>query len=199
MGTTPFEPNKHLHFSPLLRTQSGKDSDGRSYALFVQNEEQSCGLAAAAMLINLVSPVPVTDPSALEAQLKLIAANFPASLAESDRLWARGEQEFGSGLYNIQKLLLSQGIYARTVWRRGGVIQLDPRSLNEPAIVLWGWYPNGIQGVRKGGHFTVAASVTKSGKIVILDPWGGVLTEVAVGGMYKSSGQLDAVIYTRSS
>lgn len=54
--TRPFPPNKHLHFSPLRRTQVCTDSDGKRYLVFVQNEEFSCALAPTTILIWLLKP-----------------------------------------------------------------------------------------------------------------------------------------------
>ena len=42
----------------------------------------------------------------------------------------------------------------------------------------------------------VAARVTRAGKVVILDPWDGSLTEIQAGAPYQVSGMLEAAIYT---
>ena len=64
---------------------------------------------------------------------------------------------------------------------------------HSPALLLGGWYQ---QSRRVGGHFTVAARVSRAGKVVILDPWDGSLTEIQAGAPYKVCGLLDAAIYT---
>ncbi|HEY0124015.1 MAG TPA: papain-like cysteine protease family protein [Rhizobium sp.] len=192
----PFPPNEHLHFSPLRRTQDVKDSDGNTYRVFVQNEEMSCGLAAASMAIDLYRGQNTADSSAMETRLKHIAGQFPGSLEESDKLWAAGK-DFGSLASNIKATLNAQGVKVLLVsGPTGHPIPIDVTRLGKPAIILWGWYPNGRNGNRNGGHFTVAARLAKSGQIVILDPWDGSLSEIAPGARYHGTGYADMVLYT---
>ena len=197
----PFPPNKHLHFSPLRRIQQPKDSDGISHNVLVQTEEMSCGVAAAAMLIDLRRRSP--GGPAAEMRLKQIAGRFPGSMVEQDKKWksqgpCSGHQ--GSQVTNIEKLLLNEGISISATWHRwqerAGTDTLAlERIRTQPALLLWGWYD--AAGVsRNGGHFTVAARVTKGGKVVILDPWDGTLSEISAGNRYKGSGLLDAAVYT---
>jgi hypothetical protein len=196
----PFPPGRHLHFSPLRRIQQAVDSDGSAYDVLVQNEEMSCGVAAAAMLVDLYRRVCEAGMADAEARLKKIAAQFPGSLVESDRLWAQGK-EFGSTADNIEQLLKSQKIpitakAARWLDTNNATPVIQTSRLQKPAMILWGWYRNGLSGKRSGGHFTVAACATKRGTIVILDPWDGSLSEVMPGLTYHGTGYADCILYT---
>jgi hypothetical protein len=198
--TRPFPPGHHLHFSPLRRMQQAKDSDGNLYDILVQNEEMSCGLAASAMLIDLYWAFCDAGAMDAEARLKKIAAKFPGSLVESDKLWAVGK-DFGSTADNIEQLLKSQGIPitgkdARWLNVNSATPIIQIGLLQEPAMVLFGWYLSGLPGPRSGGHFAVAARATKQGNIVILDPWDGSLSEIQSGLAYHSKGYPDCVLYT---
>jgi hypothetical protein len=105
----------------------------------------------------------------------------------------------GSYVTNIEKLLLYEGIPITAVWhrseeKRGTSALATGRIRHRPALLLWGWYD--ASGGRHGGHFTVAARVTKTGKVVILDPLDGTLSEIQALGSYKGNGLLDAAVYT---
>jgi hypothetical protein len=152
------------------------------------------------MLVDLYWGVCQPGTSDVEYRLKRIAANFPGSLVESDKLWAVGK-EYGSTADNIEQLLKSQNIPitakdARWLSKNNAAPVLQTSRLQEPAMVLWGWYLQGFPGPRSGGHFAVAARATKQGKIVILDPWDGSMTEIQSGISYHGRGYLDCVMYT---
>lgn len=199
----PFPPNRHLHFSPLRRIQEHVDSDGFSHNVLVQTEEMSCGVAAAVMLIDIWRHRSTPGGPETEARLKKIAGRFPGSMVEQDRLCnsqgpASGHQ--GSLLTNIERLLLHEGIPITAAWHgwteKAGTNALAlGRIGRRPALLLWGWYDAAGKN-RSGGHFTVAARVTKAGKAVILDPWDGSLAEIGATERYKTSGMLDAAVYT---
>ena len=207
--TRPFPPNKHLHFSPLRRTQVCTDSDGKRYLVFVQNEEFSCALAATTILIRLLNHSAFTDPSSEETRLKDISAKFPGSLRESDALWSQepigkyGMLQFGTMAGNVKSLLESQSIKIAKIdvgtrdkktSKLVIPVTLKPQYLSKPGLVLWGWYPHGLAGSRNGGHFTIAAGLTKAGNVVILDPWDGSLSEIKLGSRYKV-GLAEVVFY----
>jgi hypothetical protein len=207
--TRPFPPNKHLHFSPLRRTQVCTDSDGRRYLVFVQNEEFSCALAATAILIRLLNNSVFTDPSSEETRLKDISAKFPGSLRDSDALWSKepigkyGTLQFGTMAANVKSLLESQAIkiakidvgsFDQSTRKLVRAVTLSQQYLSKPGLVLWGWYPQGLVGPRNGGHFTVAAGLTKAGNVVVLDPWDGSLSEIKLASRYKI-GLAEVIIY----
>ena len=195
----PFPPNRHVHFSPLRRVQQRKDSDGVAHQILVQTEEMSCGPAAVAILISLCRHQPLG--TAADMRLKTVAARFAGSMAEQDEKWKSqgpnsGHQ--GSYLANIENVLVHEHIPIAASWHRwqeksSTAVVAQGRVHHSPALLLWGWYE---QSQRVGGHFTVAARVTRAGKVVILDPWDGSLAEIAAGALYKGSGMLDAAIYT---
>lgn len=195
----PFPPNQHLHFSPLRRVQELQDSDGVAHQILVQTEEMSCGPAAAAMAISLYRHEPLGI--APDMRLKMVAARFPGSMAEQDeksKSQGPNSGHQGSYLANIENLLVHEHIPIVASWHRwqeksSTAIIAQGRVHHSPALLLWGWYQ---QSRRLGGHFTVAARVTRAGRVVILDPWDGSLTEILAGAPYKLSGMLDAAIYT---
>jgi hypothetical protein len=197
--TRPFPPGKHLHFSPLRRVQHATDSDGVNYNILVQTEEMSCGVAASVMLIDSCRGTSQPDSPAEELRLKHIAGKFPGSLVQSDKLWAVGK-DYGSMSTNIEQLLKSQGVSVTAIdarWlNKGATLGIQSGRLRTPAMLLWGWYRQGLTGPRAGGHFTVAARRTTQGKIVILDPWDGSLTELFPGMSYHQVGIVDCVMYT---
>lgn len=207
--THPFPPNEHLHFAPLKRVQQLKDSDGNSYSAFVQGEEFSCALAATAMLILLIQGGDAADRSQDEQRLKRISAKFPGSLTQSDALWSKeapgkyGSLQFGTQAGNVKSLLENQKIKLAKVAVGtfvNGVLKapakIETALFKNPGMILWGWYPQGITGTRNGGHFTVAAGLTKAGKLVVLDPWDGTLTEQEPSKPYKNTGIAEVVFYT---
>jgi hypothetical protein len=208
--TRPFPPDKHLHFSPLRRTQNCTDSDGNRYLVFVQNEEFSCALAATAMLIRLLNTSAFTDSSSEEVRLKDISAKFPGSLRDSDKLWSKepigkyGSLQFGTMAGNVKSLLDSQkvkitelqvGVFDQKTKKLIAPVILKKGRLSKPGLALWGWYPMGTSGQRTGGHFTTIAGLTKAGRAIILDPWDGSLSEIGLTGRYKSAGCAEVIFY----
>lgn len=202
-STHPFPPDHHLHFSPLRRIQEHQDSDGVTHLVLVQTEEMSCGIACAAMLIDLWHRASTPGGPEFERRLKEIAGRFPGSMVEQDRIWGSqgpNSHHEGSQVTNIERLLLHEHIPITAVWHgwreRTGTNALErPRIRHRPALLLWGWYDAAGQ-TRSGGHFTVAARVTTAGRIVILDPWDGSMSEITRTQRYKVSGMLDAAVYT---
>lgn len=202
-STHPFPPNQHLHFSPLRRIQEHRDSDGVLHNVLVQTEEMSCGIAAAAMLIDIWHGAATPGGPDFEMRLKQIAGRFPGSMVEQDKIWGSqgpNSHHEGSQVTNIERLLLHEHIPITGVWhgwreRTGTNALAAGRIRHRPALLLWGWYDAAGQN-RNGGHFTVAARVTRSGRIVILDPWDGSLSEITRTQRYQTSGMLDAAVYT---
>lgn len=200
----PFPPNKHVHFSPLRRVQTRRDSDGVEHHMLVQTEEMSCGPAAVAMLMNVLHPAP--DPESLaftDMRLKAIAARYPGSMVQEDaRTQSQGPHSGhqGSTSINTVDLMRDQGILV-ALEQRGFFFTRKPTAImtarvqSRPALVLWGWYDRHSN--RNGGHFTVAARVTKAGRIVILDPIDGSLSEIQPLTAYKSNGLMDLAVYTK--
>ena len=199
----PFPPNKHLHYSPLRRIQQHKDSDGVQHNVLVQTEEMSCGLAAATMIIDLWRHRGQPSGPSAEMRLKQIAGQFAGSMVEEDQEHkSQGPHSGhkGSRATNIEQLLLHEGIGIAAVWHRwqekpdSDALALG-RIHHRPALLLWGWY-DAAGNNRQGGHFTVGARVTKTNRVVILDPWDGSLAEIERRARYKGAGMLAAAVYT---
>jgi hypothetical protein len=199
----PFPPNQHLHFSPLRRIQRHKDSDGVLHNVLVQTEEMSCGLAAAAMLIDIWRHRRKPGGPDAEMRLKQIAGRLPglSVVAEDNRVHSQGPRSGhrGSHVSNIETLLSHERVPITAVWygwveKPGTAALALGRIHHRPALLLWAWY-NGA-GTKIRGHFTVAARVTKAGDAVILDPWDGSMAELARAARYQGSGMLEAAVYT---
>lgn len=169
--------------------------------VLVQTEEMSCGPAAAAMLIDIWHYRHHPGGPDAEMRLKQIAGRFPGSMVEQNKKWNSQGPLSGHGgslVTNIESLLLHERIPLKAVWHRwqekAGTSSLAVGNIHHrPALLLWGWYD--AFGTRHGGHFTVAARVTKKGTVVILDPWDGSLGEIVAGGSYRT-GLLDAAVYS---
>ena len=80
----------------------------------------------------------------------------------------------------------------KTPFVAGTAVDASLLSDTTPAIVLLGWY---VGNQRNGGHFIVASRKTRSGKVVYLDPWGGVLRELGTGPQYQTSGRFEQIVY----
>lgn len=80
----------------------------------------------------------------------------------------------------------------KTAFSPGTIVDASRLSDSAPAIVLLGWYK---KGKRVGGHFIVASRRTKTGKIVYLDPWEAVLSELGAGSQYQKTGLFEQIIY----
>ncbi|SDE28738.1 hypothetical protein SAMN05421538_105156 [Paracoccus isoporae] len=74
-------------------------------------------------------------------------------------------------------------------------LPVDPLKLSDdrPAISFLHWI---YQAHRVGGHFVVAAREARNGRIVFLEPWGGVVREVPNNGTYPGGGAARGVFST---
>lgn len=119
---------------------------------------------------------------------------------QDDRRGSQGRNSGheGSRIDNIEELLLHELIPITATWHRQTMADnaaLDlGRIHHRPALLLWGRYD--ASGKRNGGHFTVAARVTKAGDAVVLDPWDGTIAELPRAARYKGSYMLDVAVYT---
>ena len=182
-----------------------QDSDGVTHYIYSQDEAMSCALACMFMIENQVEQV---THAGGEQRLKDISFVHPGSLLASQLAWDNNGQGWGTSVDNAAKTFADigvrltkvarfdpTGLYNNFAWERNRI------SDGHPALLLLGWYAwqQGKQ-VRNGGHFIIAARVTKRGAVVVLDPWKGTLHELhGQKGYYLNhglTGRIQFILYT---
>ena len=186
-----------------------KDSDGTIHQVWAQRQANSCAIASIWMARNQAKQM-----TSAESEWKLawrmyhrvvlgmeLSPEPPAPMSLSQAAHQRDQNTFGNMFANfgtymrqVKKALENDGlkITGQTRFKRGTVVDTSKLSDTTPAIVLLGWYR---RNKRAGGHFIVASRKTGTGKVVYLDPWGGVLREHDNGPNYKANGSFEQVIY----
>ena len=189
------------------------DSEGNTYQLWAQRQANSCGVASIWMargiarqqsiaedeweLANrmyysaIAGMMPEGGPPPPGAPMSLDPNAYPANQSTMENTFA----SFGVFARQVATMLRQEGFKVRHMAARS--ILGDWLTPTRPAIILVGWYPQSPQ-QRQGGHFIVAARQTKHGRIVYLDPWGGVLREVRNNGRYPQTGIVEEAIYFRA-
>ncbi|MEO0463053.1 MAG: hypothetical protein AAF127_07965 [Pseudomonadota bacterium] len=189
--------------------KSLKDSDGRHYSVWAQNQPMSCTIASLWMGRSLVH-----QTSFAEGEWSLAQRYYYAAVQNADAplgLDPKGPQSFkegtgkqgtlayrlaSEGFYKdeIYRALVSDGLKVEGYKKGRGPLHIDKRKLSAttPALIIVDWL-NG------GRHMLVAAQLSSGGKIVYLDPWGGHLTEQDNNGSYSAPygnfGASDIVFY----
>ena len=188
------------------------DSDGNTYQIWAQRQAMSCSVASIWMARGIArqmsydesewdlawrmyhsavagmcwenGPPPPPAPQTLS----------PASYAADQSSMANTFASFGAFASQVADMLRQEGFTVSHAQNNGTARTLDVAKLkpNRPAIVLVGWYGSGSRG---GGHFIVAARRASNGRIVYLDPWGGVLREVANNAQYPGGGLVEEIVY----
>lgn len=184
------------------------DSDGYTHQLWAQRQAASCAVASIWMARGQAFQMSINEEEwelawriysqVVRGMVLVPAPPYPVSF--DPQAHQANQNTFGNmfsrqGTYmsQVATALQNEGLTAVTTnFSKGSTV--DPSRLSEttPAIVLLGWY-NGA--TRNGGHFIVASKVTKSGNIVYLDPWGGVLREMGPGPNYQTTGQFEQMCY----
>ena len=170
------------------------DSDGNVFQIWKQDQVSSCGVASSWMARSLVRQMSFAEDEWELAQRMyrtgvqgaLAALGRPTSgpMTYDPRAFDTSQASVGStfanfGLYGSQvaAALRAEGLNVN----HQNSSSLVPHLLGDTrvAIVLVAWSGG-------GGHFIVAARVTRGGKIVFLDPWDGRIKEQANNGRYNS-------------
>lgn len=187
------------------------DSDGVTHQLWAQRQMSSCAVASIWMARNQARQMTFQEQEWALAwrmyhevvkDMDLVPPT-PAPMSMDPGAHQNNQQTFGNmftraGTFmgQVEAALRNDGLRVvfNTGWRQGGGQTVDSRRLSDttPGIVLLGWYRNGQ---RRGGHFIVASRRTRRGKIVYLDPWEGVLSELNNGPGYGQTGSFEQVIY----
>jgi hypothetical protein len=188
------------------------DSDGNTYQLWAQRQANSCGVASIWMargiarqqsinedeweLANrmyyaaIAGMMPEGGPPPPGAPMTLNPAAYQSNQSTMENTFA----SFGVYGSQVASMLRQEGFSVRHMSARS--VLGDWLTPTRPAIVLVGWYPQS-RSQRQGGHFIVAVRQLRDGKIVYLDPWGGVLREVRNNGRYPQTGIVEEAIYFR--
>ena len=191
---------------------SRADSDGYAYDVWAQEQANSCAVASIWMARNQARQMTIDEGEwdlawrmygEVVQQLKLIPTppaprsldptQFPADQKTFQNMFASA----GTFMNQVTQKLIHDGlrVTSTTGWSSPGAAVVDTRKLSDttPAIVLLGWY--GGPTVRSGGHFIVASRVTKSGKVVFLNPWEGQLHELGPGPSFPQGGLFEQSAY----
>lgn len=187
------------------------DSDNTVHQLWAQDQAATCAVASIWMARNQAKQMTVNQSEWALAWgiyqrvvqgMSLVPSPAPISLNPSAH--QKNQATFGNmfskeGTFMNQVALALRGdglkVTHLTEFSPGTLVQASRLSDTTPAIVLLGWY-NGNE--RIAGHFIVASRVTRAGRIVYLDPWGGKLSEMGGGPHYQGSGRFERVLYLSS-
>ena len=190
-----------------------RDSDNTLHQLWAQDQAATCAVASFWMARNQAKQMTVNQSEWALAWgmyqrvvqgMSLAPSPAPAPMSLDPRAHQNNQTSFGNmfsqaGTYmsQVAQVLRSDGLSVThlTGFAPGTTVQAARLSETTPAIVLLGWY-NGAN--RAGGHFIVASRVTRAGRIVYLDPWGGRLSEMGGGPQYQGTGMFEQVLYLSS-
>lgn len=195
-----------------------KDSDGVSHRIYKQEEAMSCALACLFMMENQYEQA---THQGGEARMKELSGNYPDSLLASQIAGDNNGQGNGTGVINTSKVLPVVGVPCSApakfvTWSQinhpTGTTDLAIATYNyaldyklvrdqRPALLLVAWLvKTGSKWLRAGGHFIVAARVTRRGALVVLDPWDATMHQLqGRQGVYRRNGQYGLIthaIYT---
>ena len=199
-----------------MTVHSRTDSDGNTYQVWAQRQAMSCAIASMWMARNRVMqmtyaegewalaqrafqhavqgiPWAATDPGANGAGRTIDGS--AAAAGSSDEMF--GSTGTGPSLWkaamNANGIKVLQTLANGTWPHRLNTGRLGPAT---PALVGVGWWSQaGGTWTRNSGHVIVAAGVTSGGRIVFLDPGGGILREQANNGRYSTTGWVEVVHY----
>lgn len=191
--------------SIVMRT----DSDSYVHQVWAQEQANSCAVASLWMARNQARQMSINQGEwalawqvynqaiqglalypAPPAPMTLNPAAFPADQSTFKNTFA----SFGTYMDQVARALVNDRLRVtlKTPFAPGSMVDASRISDTTPAIVLLGWYSGGT---RNGGHFIVASRVTRSGRVVFLDPWQGQLRELGSGPTYPGGGQFEQIVY----
>ena len=196
-----------------------QDSKKNTYQLWAQDQPASCAIASIWMARSQVKQqtfaetewelawrvyqhtvvgIPLALSSSSSTPPAPVSIN-PSAVSNNQSTFYNMFGSFGTFAPQVAKAVLSDGMKASFVPNPGNpglTLNVAKLSQTTPAIVMLGWYSQQANGQwqRNGGHFIVAADVIAN-RIVFLDPWGGVLNEVANNGKYQATGWIEEAIY----
>lgn len=188
-----------------------RDSHGRTYQIWQQNQANSCGVACVWMARGIARKMSFAEDewdlaqrmyrSAVNNALAPMGVSTagpmtlnPASFPNSQQSMASTIANFGFFARQLATAIRAEGLRAEHVGlnatRTARTIVANKIALNKPAIALVYWN-NG------GGHFVVVGRCTNSA-VSYLDPWVGRVNEQRNDGEYLASynrGRVGEIIY----
>ena len=188
-----------------------RDSHGRTYQIWQQNQANSCGVACVWMARGIARQMSFAEDewdlaqrmyrSAVNNALAPMGVSTagpmtlnPASFPNSQQSMASTIANFGFFARQLATAIRAEGLRAEHVGlnatRTARTIVANKIALNKPAIALVYWN-NG------GGHFVVVGRCTNSA-VSYLDPWVGRVNEQRNDGEYLASynrGRVGEIIY----
>ncbi len=175
-----------------------RDSSGRTYQIWKQDQMNSCGIASAWMARGIVKQMSLNEDEwglaqrvyrlAIDnalAPLGVPSSSGPMSL--DPRAFPKNQSSMASTIANfgfyagqLGHALKAQGLKVEHIGFNGQprVVTASKISISKPAIVLVCWTGG-------GGHFLVVGRATQSA-ISFLDPWDGRVNEQANNGHYRA-------------
>lgn len=192
------------------------DSDGHEHQVWAQEQANSCAVAAMWMARNMAMQATMNESEWQLAWrtyrhvvegMQWDAIGPPPPAQTLDEAGHAANQDTFENMFatagtfstQVAEALRSDGLLVDYVTSRTVMSSLNARRVSEetPAICLFGWYIRDGAGrwIRRGGHFVVAARVASSGRIVFLNPLGGIIQELRNNGRLPYTGRLDEVLY----
>jgi hypothetical protein len=175
-----------------------RDSSGRTYQIWKQNQMNSCGVASVWMARGIARQMSVNEDEWELAQRTYrgavgnalaplgVASNSgpmtlnPGAFKKDQSSMASTIANFGFYGTQLANALRGERLHVEHVGFNGNSHSIVPGriSISKPAIVLVSWYGG-------GGHFVVVGRCTQSA-VSFLDPWDGHVNEQANDGTYNA-------------
>lgn len=175
-----------------------RDSSGRTYQIWKQQQASSCGVACAWMARGIARQASFAEEEFALAQriyagsvgsaLSAMQARQMAPQTFDPRAFANNQNSFGSTMANfglfarqLAGALRGEGLKVEHYSNGNNPIVVIPNkiAINKPGIAL-------VQWARGGGHFVVIGRAVPS-NISYLDPWDGHVNEQANDGTYAAN------------
>jgi len=187
-----------------------RDSHGRTYQIWKQDQANSCGVASIWMARGIARQASFAEEewdlaqrvysgavasalSAVQAPSSGPMSLNPAAFASNQSSMQNTFASFGLYMGQVARALRNEGLRAESTSLSGNPPRIaDHRiSLTKPAIVLISWDGS-------GGHFVVVGRCT-SQQVSFLDPWDGRVNEQPNNGEYTARygghGTIVAIVY----
>jgi len=187
-----------------------RDSHGRTYQIWKQNQMNSCGVAAAWMARGIARQMSFAEEewdlaqrlyrNAVNNALAPLGVAASGPMCLNPRSFPRDQSSMASTVANfgfyadqLARALRAEHLRVEYVGGTGQAhrIQAHKIAINKPAIVLVYWN-------RVGGHFVVVGRCTHHA-VSFLDPWDGHVNEQFNNGCYNApynnQGKIGEVLY----
>lgn len=174
-----------------------RDSHGRTYQIWQQQQANSCGVASVWMARGIARQASFAEEEwdlavrmymgAVAGALGSLGASASGPVSFNPDAYAPNQSTMANtfasfGLYSAQvaTALRNEGLRTELTTLSGSPPKISHNKIafNKPAIVLVGWTGG-------GGHFVVVGRCT-SGQVSFLDPWDGRVNELPNNGRYRA-------------